>query len=281
MSLLGSSVAVIAATQHLPVLALQAGRYAITAIAVVAMAAVFRIRIPRPSRREWPWIALGALSGLVGFNLATIVGTRHAEPGLFGAAVACLPIALALVDALVRRRRPSGRILLGALVVSAGAVAVTGWGRGDAIGVALAGCLIVGEVGFTLCGARVLPAIGTWGYSLWSAVAAAVTFGVLSFALERPDLAAFASWEAVGAIAYLGAIATALSFVLWFTAVGRLGSGVAGLCAGIAAPASALVAWGLGAPLPTIGVWLGMALIATGLVVGLAPSPRPAGEAPR
>lgn len=252
-------------------LGVQAARYAVAALTIVVLARVFGVRLVLPRRGDIGWVVGGALSGLVGFNLATILGTRHAEPGLLGAAVACIPIVLAIAGPLAQRRRPSPKVVVGALVVSVGAVAVTGWGRGDAIGILMAALLIVFEAGFTLLGARALPRMGAWSYSAATSVVAAVIFAVLSALVERPDLASFVQAQALAAILYLGAIATALAFVLWFTGVQRLGSGTVGLCAGIAAPAAALIGALFGAPLPSPGAWLGMAVIAVGLAVGFLP----------
>jgi drug/metabolite transporter (DMT)-like permease len=271
MVLLGSSVAVIAATQYLPVFGVQAARYAIAAVTLVLLARALGIRLVLPRRGDIGWVVGGAMSGLVGFNIATVIGTRHAEPGLLGAAVACIPIALAIAGPLSQRHRPSRHVVIGAIVVGAGAVAVTGWGRGDAIGILMAGSLIVFEAGFTLMGARALPRMGAWSYSAATAVVAATSFAGLSALVERPALASFAQPDAIGAILYLGAIATAVAFVLWFTGVERLGSGTVGLCAGIAAPAAALIGTLFGAPLPSLGAWLGMAVIAAGLVIGFLP----------
>jgi drug/metabolite transporter (DMT)-like permease len=274
MVLLGSSVAVIAATQHLPMLGVQAARYAVAAVTLVILARAFGIRLVLPRRGDIGWVIAGALSGLVGFNLATIVGTRHAEPGLLGAAVACIPIALAIAGPLTQCRRPSPHVMAGAIVVGIGAVAVTGWGRGDPIGILMAALLVVFEAGFTLLGARALPRMGPWSYSAATAAVAAIIFTVLSAFVERPALASFAEPGAVAAIVYLGAVATAVAFVLWFTGVQRLGSGTVGLCAGIAAPAAALIGAGFGAPLPSLGAWLGMAIIAVGLLIGFLPQRR-------
>ena len=274
MVLLGSSVAVIAATQHLPVFGMQAARYAIAAVTLVLLARALGIRLVLPRRGDVGWVIGGAMSGLVGFNIATVIGTRHAEPGLLGAAVACIPIALAIAGPLSQRRRPSRHVVTGALVVGAGAVAVTGWGRGDTIGILMAGSLIVFETGFTLMGARALPRMGAWSYSAATAAVAAMSFAGLSALIEQPSLASFAQPDAIGAILYLGAIATAVAFVLWFTGVQRLGSGTVGLCAGIAAPAAALIGALFGAPLPSLGAWLGMAVIAAGLVIGFLPPAR-------
>jgi hypothetical protein len=49
---------------------------------------------------------------------------------------------LAIAGPLTQRQRPSLRVTAGAVIVSAGAVAVTGWGRADLIGVIMAVALI-------------------------------------------------------------------------------------------------------------------------------------------
>ncbi|RYV50515.1 hypothetical protein [Pengzhenrongella frigida] len=54
--------------------------------------------------------------------------------------------------------------------------------------------------------------------------------------------------------------------------VQRLGAGTVGLCAGIAAPAAALIGALFSAPFPARGAWLGMAVIAAGLLIGFLPS---------
>ncbi|GLU89729.1 membrane protein [Agromyces sp. NBRC 114283] len=274
MALLGSSVAVIDATRTLPAFALQSARYAVAVAAIVVFARIFRVRLVLPRLRDLGWVLGGAATGLVGFNLATIVGTAHAEPAFLGAAVGCIPLVLALAAPLAAGRRPSPRLVVGAVVVSVGAIAVTGWGRADPIGILMGLALVAGEVGLTLFGARALPRMGAWSYSAATCAVAALVFALLSAVTERPDPAALASPAALGAIAYLGAIATALAFVLWFTGVSRMGAAAAGLCAGTAAPAAALIAAALGAPLPSPGAWLGMAAIALGLVIGFAPRRR-------
>lgn len=271
MSLLGSSVAVIAVTQNLPVFAVQSLRYAVAAVTLMILGRALGIRMVLPRRGDIGWVIGGALSGLVGFNLATILGTRHAEPGLLGAAVACIPIVLAVAGPLSQRRWPSPKIVVGAVIISVGAVAVTGWGRGDAVGILMAVLLIICEAGFTLFGARALPRMGAWGYSAVTSVVAAAVFIMLSATIEHSSVGILLQPQAVGAIVYLGAIATALAFVLWFTGVQRLGAGAVGLCAGIAAPAAALIGALFGAPLPLPGAWAGMAVIAAGLVVGFLP----------
>lgn len=274
MVLLASSVAVIAQTHYLPVFGVQAARYLVAAATVVALAHLFRVRLVLPQARDIGWVIGGAMTGLVGFNLAAIVGTRHAEPALLGAAVACIPIVLAIAGPLAQGSRPSPRVVSGALVVSVGAVAVTGWGHGNAIGISMAVTMVACETAFTVFGARALPRMGAWSYSAATCVVATIVFAMLSILWERPTMLAFMDWEFLGAILYLGAIATAVAFVCWFTGVQRLGSGAVGLCAGIAAPSAALIGFALGAPFPAFGTWIGMAIIAAGLYVGFTPQGR-------
>ncbi|MDL9947657.1 DMT family transporter [Gordonia sp. ABSL11-1] len=272
MALVGSNVSVIAVTQYLPVLAIQSARYAVAGFAILALARVFEIRLVTPRGRDILWVVLGALVGLVGFTLATIVGTRHAEPGLLGAAVACIPVVLAIMGPLAQRRRPSPRVTGGAVIVSAGAVVVTGWGHADVIGVTMAALLIICEAGFRLLGAQALPRMGPWSYSAATSLAAAVVFAIMSFIVENPALTMLVEPESIAAILYLGIVVTALGFVLWFTGVQRMGAGTAGLCAGLAPPAAAVIGMFFGAPPPSPGVWGGMAIIGLGLVVGFLPS---------
>ena len=72
------------------------------------------------------------------------------------------------------------------------------------------------------------------------------------------------------AAAHLAVVVTALAFVLWYTAVARLGADRAGLFTGVVPVTAAVGGVLLGAPIPAPVVWTGMALVAAGLVVGLA-----------
>jgi len=270
MALTGSSVAVIGATAALPSFSVQAARYGVAAV-VVAAALVWRARragarVSLPALVDIGWAVAGAAAGLVGFNLLMLVGVRHAEPAVLGSAVACIPLVLAVAAPLGAGRPPSARLVVGGLVVSAGAVLVTGWGRADAIGLLCAAGLVGCEAAFTLCAARGAARLGPVAYTLWTCVCAAVAFGALAVAVERPDPAALLG--SVLPVVYLGLAVTAAAFVLWFAAVTRLGADRAGLCAGVAAPASVVTAMLLGAPAPAPLVWAGMALVAAGLVIG-------------
>lgn len=273
MSLLGSAVAVIDGLAGLAAFWVQAVRYAAAAATLLLLGRLLGRPMVLPRGADLIRVLIGAGLGLIGFNLAMILGTAHAEPAVLGAAVCCIPIVLAIGGPLAQGRRPSPMLITGASVVAVGAVLVSGWGRTDALGIVMGLALIGLEAGFTLVVAPALPRIGAWGCSTATCVVAAVVFGVLALITDPHGAAALAEPRAILSALYLGAVATAISFVLWFGCVHRIGAGAAGLTAGAAAPASALVGLLIGIPLPGAVAWLGMAAIVAGLLIGLPKRP--------
>lgn len=74
--------------------------------------------------------------------------------------------------------------------------------------------------------------------------------------------------------AYLAVAVTAVAFVLWYSAVRHLGPGRAGLLTGVAPVAAAVTGIALGGPAPRPLVWVGVAVVAGGLALGLPASRR-------
>jgi len=61
--------------------------------------------------------------------------------------------------------------------------------------------------------------------------------------------------------------------VLWYSAVGRLGTARAGLLTGVAPAAAVGVGVAMSGSVPGPVVWLGIAVVAAGLVLGLTAAP--------
>ncbi|GAB3800600.1 DMT family transporter [Humibacter antri] len=280
MVLVGSVVALTGGVlRYAPVFAVQALRYAAAAVALAVFARVFRARLVMPKGAEWFWIAAGAATGLVVFNVALVIGTAHADPAVLGAAVACVPIVLAVASPLMHRSAPSVRVVVAAVIVAGGAMAVEGGGHADAIGIAMAVILMICEALFTLFGARVIGRIGAWTFSLGTTSVAALGCAVVSVFLERSQWHSVATLPVGLGIVYAGAIATATAYVLWFSSVGRVGAAITGLTSGFAPPTAALLGTIFGSAMPTWIGWLGMVAIACGLAIGFA-EPRTHGVAP-
>lgn len=265
MAAVGSSVAVSGLLADAPFWTAQALRYALACVLLVLAARGLGHRLHRPRGPEWAWLAGVAGTGLVLFNVGLVRGSEHAEPAVLGVAVACVPLALALGGA----RRPTPALLLGAAVVTAGAVLVQGGGRTDAAGVGWAVLVLACEVGFTLLAVPVLRRHGPFGVSVHTCAIAAVAFAGIGVVTEGPRAAAALRPEHVAASLHLALVVTALAFVLWYGCVGRLGAGRAGLLCGVAPIAAAVTGVALGGPVPGPAVWIGVLTVGAGLAIGL------------
>jgi drug/metabolite transporter (DMT)-like permease len=165
------------------------------------------------------------------------------------------------------RRTPSAPFVAAALVVAAGAAIVNGTDdRLTLIGLALAIGALLGEVGFTLLAAPLLPRLGPMRVAAWAAWLATAQLAVLSAGtIPTP------STTEIAAIAYLAVITTALAFVLWFGAVQKLGADRAGLLVGLMPIAAVTVDAVLNSHAPSTADLAGTALVATGVALGARP----------
>ena len=221
-------------------------------------------RLGRPTPRELGFLALVAAVGMVGFNLAVLATVERLGATNAGVVIGASPVVLALLVPLLARRRPSGPFVVAALVVAAGAAIVNGADdRLTLIGMALAIGALLGEVGFTLLAAPVLPRLGPMRVAAWAAWLATAQLLVLS----AGDIPMPTQHEAT-AIAYLAVITTALAFVLWFGAVEQLGADRAGLLVGLMPIAAVTVDALLNGHAPSTADLAGTALVAAGVVLG-------------
>jgi drug/metabolite transporter (DMT)-like permease len=273
MTFVGGSVAVSGVLADAPLHTAQALRYALACALLVAWARMSGRTLRRPRGAEWLWLIGVAITGLVVFNIALVHGSRHAEPAVLAVAVACVPVALAAVGPLFEGRSPRSRILAAAVVVSAGAVVVEGFGRAEAVGVAWAVTVFVCEAGFTLLAVPVLGRHGPVGVSVHTTWIAAATFAVLALRVEGLCAATDLESDDLLAIGYLAVGVTAVAFILWYSCVHSLGSGRAGLLTGIAPLAAAAIGVPVTGAIPGPAVWAGLALIVAGLGVGLRVKP--------
>ncbi|WP_285545152.1 DMT family transporter [Streptomyces lavendulae] len=269
MALVGSSVTVSRSLVDAPLFAAQAVRYVAAAVILVLLARAARVPLSRPRGREWLWLAGIAAGGLVLFNVAVVRGVAHAEPAVIAVAVASVPVLMGVVGPLLEKRRPSRRVLLAAPVVVVGAVLVEGTGRTDAAGVGWAVLALACEAAFTLLAVPVLGRHGAWGVSVHAVWMGAVMLAVLSVCTERPSALAELTVRQWGAVGYLAVLVTAVAFLLWYRTVAAVGSGRAGLLTGIAPLAAACAGALSGGGVPRPAVWLGLAVVVSGLALGL------------
>jgi drug/metabolite transporter (DMT)-like permease len=253
--------------------AAQGIRYVGTAVVLVAASRIrgrrdraWRLR--RPGGREWLWLIAAATCGLTLYNLALVEALQHAETPLVASIVSGVPLVLALAAPLVVRQPIAAPVVIGAATIVTGSFLVYGTGRSDAVGVALAATALACECAFTLLGAPVLQRLGAVSIATHTAWIAAVQLCVLAAASGGAAMTAGWDLPAVGAIVYLIG-ASAAAFVLWFDAVGVIGSALSGLAAG-AIPITALAT---GIPLGVASTspmtLLGVGAVVAGIVIGL------------
>jgi drug/metabolite transporter (DMT)-like permease len=269
MTCVGSSVAVSATITAAPLFTLQAVRYAVAAALLLIVARVTGRRPPRPRGREWLWLSGVAATGLVLFNVGVVRGVAHAEPAVIGVAVAAVPLVLALAGPLAAGRRPAAGVVAGAAVVTAGAALVSGGGHTDLVGLGWAAVVLGGEVAFTLLAVPVLPRLGAWSVALHTVGIAAAALAALGVVVDGPTAVTTLGPRELLAAAHLAVVVTALAFVLWYTAVSRIGADRAGLFTGVVPVTAALGGVLVGGPAPAAVVWTGIALVAAGPALGL------------
>jgi drug/metabolite transporter (DMT)-like permease len=274
MILVGSSVGVSRALVDAPVLTAQAVRYAIAIVLLWVICLIGRVRISRPRGSEWWWLAGIAATGLVLFNVAVVRGVAHAEPAAIAVAVACAPILIAVIGPLMQHHRPRLALVVGAVVVTVGAVIVEGTGRTDLVGVIWAVVALLCEAAFTLLAIPVLGRHGAFGVSLHTVWIGTIMFAVLGLVFEGPTAVTRLEGDDWAAIGYLALMVTAAAFLLWYSTVSALGPGVAALLTGIAPVSAAVVGIIGGTKTPALSVWIGIVVIGVGLAFGMSSGSR-------
>ncbi|MFI6101161.1 DMT family transporter [Lentzea sp. NPDC051213] len=227
-TIVGASVPVTGMLEGYPVLTGQAMRYALAAVILLLVAR----RLPIPSWRDILPLLGVVVTGMLGFNAVLLAAQQYAEPGFVAAVMGASPIALSL---LARQR--SLAAIVGAVVVAAGVVVLSGGGAWHGPGLFLALLTMAGEVCFTLFAVGVVKRLGVLGVATWTCLIAAVVGAVLGTFVggwQVPDT------RQTFALLALAVLVTALAFGLWYFSVNRLGSGRAGVLIGMM-PVSGLV----------------------------------------
>jgi drug/metabolite transporter (DMT)-like permease len=262
--LVGGSVPITGLLDGYPILAGQAIRYGIAAVALLIW---LRGRLPMPSARDIPGLIGMVGAGMLGFNAAILLAQRYATPGFVAAMLGGSPLVLAILVPALRGRRPNARALIGAILVVLGVAVLTGGGSWHGPGLALALLVLVCEVIFTLAGIGVTRRLGATAASTWACIGAAVGGALITTGKSEwvlPTLQEFA------ALVVLGTLVTAVAFVLWYTGVSVLGADRAGVLIGLMPLSGLGVAVIVGAQSLTITALIGAVVVALGCAAGLS-----------
>jgi drug/metabolite transporter (DMT)-like permease len=272
LAFVGSLVAAADLVEGYPLSTGQAFRYGAAGLVLLAVA---RGRLPRLDAREALGLAGVAATGLVLFNLFVIEGVRETDPATVGVIVGCVPVVLAIAGPLLDKRPLSGRVIVAAVVVAAGAAGVQWAGGGiTAAGLMLALGALGCEAAFSLLAVPHLKRLGPLAVSTYACLFAVPMLALWSLLAEGATVPVPDAGQAA-ALAYLALGVTVLGFLAWYSAVGLLGVERAGLFSGVL-PVSALVfSAALGVAEITPERLGAVAVVALGITVGVRGGARP------
>jgi drug/metabolite transporter (DMT)-like permease len=275
LALVGSLVAAADLVEGYPLATGQALRYAAAGLVLLAVA---RGRLPRLDAREALAMVALAATGLVLFNLFVIEGVRETDPATVGVIVGCVPVVLAFAGPLLERRPLSGRVIVAAVVVAAGAAGVQWAGGGiTEMGLLLALGALACEAAFSLLAVPHLTRLGPLAVSTYACLLAVPMLATWSLLAEGPRVP-IPDAEQAGALAYMALGVTAFGFLAWYSAVRLLGVERAGLFSGVL-PVSALAFSAvLGVAEVTPTRLAAVVVVALGVTLGVRGVPRPIRE---
>ena len=199
------------------------------------------------TRREWFYLFLQGLCGIVLFRVFTLYGLHSTGAVQAGIITGTTPAVLAVLSLLLLGERLSARATLGVILAMAGCLVINifaqgagGEGVGNSpIGSLLVGAAVVCEALFTIFRKRIARTVSA---TVNTAVLIFCSLLLLAIpaAWDLYHLTAAVSPAALLAILYYGVFATVVAYLLWTAAVGRVTGATAG-AATAAMPASSVV----------------------------------------
>lgn len=271
MFLVGSQAAVLPTLAAYPFFGGQAIRYAVAGLILLAFASPAN-PTPRLSLKEIGLLIGLAASGLVGFNLFQVAAVREASPATVGTVLAALPIVLAVVGPLLVGRRPRRRVVIAAGIVTLGAALPSGLGATSPLGLLLALAVLACEVGFALFAVPLIRRLGAVRTSAYAALTATPMLVLAGVVIDGAGLLRSPTVGELLGFAYLSIVVTVVAFVLWYTALGRIGADRAGLFAGVVPIGAMVTGLLVGTNTPAAADLAGAALVICGVVVGVSAS---------
>lgn len=192
--------------------------------ALIAAGCLAALRVPVPSRRDRPGLAVVAVGVVVGFPLLTTLALQTSTTAHAAVVVGLLPLTTALLSALRMGTRPSRTFWTAALAGAAAVVAFTVQQSGGALTTAdlyLFAALLVCAAGYTEGGrlARVMPGWQVIAWALVLCLPIGVPAAALALAYEPVHLTA----HSVAGLLWVAAGSQFLGLVVWYRGMAAIG----------------------------------------------------------
>jgi drug/metabolite transporter (DMT)-like permease len=174
-------------------------------------------RAPMPRREQWLPLALTAGGVVFGFPLLTSIAMRYVQAVHASVIVGVLPLATALVGALLHRQRPSNGFWACAVLGSALVVAFAVLKGGDGFGLHLADALLLGAMACAAIGygygAKLSHTMRAEHVICWALVISLpLTLPFAWLSMPRADLPSSAWWG----FAYVAVFSMWIGFFAWY-----------------------------------------------------------------
>ncbi|MFJ4203194.1 DMT family transporter [Streptomyces sviceus] len=192
--------------------------------ALVAGGCLLALRVPMPSRRDRPGLAVVAAGVVVGFPLLTTLALRTSTTAHAAVVVGLLPLTTALLSALRMGTRPSRTFWAAALAGAAAVVAFTVQQSGGALTTAdlyLFAALLVCAAGYTE-GGRLAGVMPGWQVIAWALVLC-LPFSVPAAALALSYEPVHLTAHSVAGLLWVAAGSQFVGLVVWYRGMAAIG----------------------------------------------------------
>jgi drug/metabolite transporter (DMT)-like permease len=234
------------------------------------------------TRREWGYLFLQGLCGIVLFRIFLLLGLRHLGAAQAGIITGTTPAVLTILSCCMLHERPTPGAVAGVACAVVGGMSLALPGGfslkdGSLLGGLLVFSAVISEALFTVWRKRVATTVSATVNTAMLISCALVT--VLPFALwDVRSMSSAPSPMELAAILYYGAVATVLAYLLWTGAVGKVSGAAAGVtCAAMPAAAVLLAALMFGESLRA-GQIFGCGAVILGIMLAALPSHRMPGN---
>lgn len=185
---------------------------------------------PPKDRRGWLLLAISSASGFIVFPLLYSFGQRDTSAMHGGMILAALPVFTGTYVALVERRRPSARWVVGCVTALAGECALIAFrsGSGGAEPTLFGDLLVLLSALLVAAGYVAGARLSQTGYSslattLWGVTLSAIVSAVITAVLVAREGWPSAGWVSWTAVLYLASITTILGYIGWYWALAKGG----------------------------------------------------------
>ncbi len=213
-------------------------RFLLASLTLAGFLALTRRRLPLPSRGQWAGLTRLGFFGIFAYNLCFFIGLRYTEASRASLIIALNPALIAISARLLLHETLSLQKISGICLslIGVGAVVFSrddfdpngGVGKGDVLILCCVACWVIYSV-MSLDLSRALGSFATVAYSIWIGtgmlvIAALLTqpfFSILTTVSHMPGV----QWLS---LFYLGAIGSALAYILYYKGIRRVGASKAG-----------------------------------------------------